>query len=153
MILNEFYNIDEGINMKNNISYLNLDPVNIVRWCNDLKKQLGYSNARISELSGVPIGTVDRIMAGRYPEFKYSSIQPIISVLIEGISSSDIITDFPKEDYKHTLEIKNMEITALKEKVSTLLEERNFLKNALADKEDDIEYLKKVVDDLRLRNH
>ena len=59
-----------------------LNPSEIVKWLKERKETLGYSNKKISELTNVPIGTIDRILAGKYTEFKYSSIQPILSVLI-----------------------------------------------------------------------
>lgn len=34
-------------------------------WCNALKKLRGMTNQEVSELSGVSLGTVDRIMAGK----------------------------------------------------------------------------------------
>ena len=53
-----------------NKEYITLNPVEIVKWCRDRKKSLDLSNQKLSELSGVPIGTIDRIMSGHYTEFK-----------------------------------------------------------------------------------
>lgn len=141
----------------NNPSIMNLNPSDIVKWCNDRKKQLGYSNAKIAELSGVPIGTVDRIMAGRYIEYKYSSIQPIVSVLLTCSNSKDYFgvnasSNEVVQEFRHALELKNLEIENLKSKCDNLLKERDYLKDSIKDKDEDIEYLKRVVEDLRLRN-
>ena len=62
--------------------FITLNPSDIVKWCRDRKKSLGISNQKLASLSGVPIGTIDRIMSGNYTEFKYSSIQPIVSTLL-----------------------------------------------------------------------
>ena len=39
---------------------------------NQRKKELGYSNEKLSELSGVPLGTVQKVLAGvtRSPRYK-----------------------------------------------------------------------------------
>ena len=67
---------------KQEFDVFTLNPSEIVKWLKERKETLGYSNKKISELTNVPIGTIDRILAGKYTEFKYSSIQPILSVLI-----------------------------------------------------------------------
>lgn len=58
------------------------------------KKALNLSNVKLSEKTGVPIGTIDRLMSGNYTEYKYSSIQPLINVLI-GFSND---TPLPEDD-------------------------------------------------------
>ena len=63
---------------KQDFDVFTLNPSEIVKWCKERKDTLGYSNKKISELTNVPIGTIDRILAGKYTEFKYSSIQPIL---------------------------------------------------------------------------
>ena len=45
------------------------------------KKELGYSNSRLSELSGVPIGTVQKIFSGETSSPRYKTIQALIKVL------------------------------------------------------------------------
>lgn len=59
-----------------------LNPMELIKWCKNRKQTLGLSNSKLSELSGVPIGTIDRIMSGNYTEYRYSSVQPLLSILL-----------------------------------------------------------------------
>ena len=45
------------------------------------KKELGYSNEKISELSGVPLGTVQKIFSGRTKTPRYATLQSLSLVL------------------------------------------------------------------------
>ena len=112
---------------KQEFDVFTLNPSEIVKWLKERKETLGYSNKKISELTNVPIGTIDRILAGKYTEFKYSSIQPILSVLI-GYEEQ---TPKPKtndkeqakyyyetiEGYKLVVENKNKQIENLRRKL------------------------------------
>lgn len=55
----------------------------LLAWCKSAKKRAGVTNTQISEKTGIPIGTIERIMAGKIEDAKFSSIQPIISALLE----------------------------------------------------------------------
>lgn len=122
--------------MDSNIVTLN--PTELIKWCKARKKELGISNAVISEKTGVPIGTIDRILSGNYSEFKYSSIQPVISFLI-GFSNETPVpqnTDSDQEQYyyntiegyKLVVENKNHQIQQLKLNLETLMKEKEYLK-------------------------
>ena len=45
------------------------------------KKELGYTNEKISELSGVPLGTVQKIFAGVTESPRYETLQALERVL------------------------------------------------------------------------
>ena len=49
----------------------------------DKKKEYGYSNSKIAELSGVPIGTVQKIFSGETKSPRYETIQLLSSVFDE----------------------------------------------------------------------
>lgn len=128
---------------------IGLNPSDIIKWCNNKKKQLGYSNAKLSELSGVPLGTVDRIMAGKYTEYRYSSIQPLISCLLSNDNLPDInglISNF--ELRIHLLERDNIQ---LNKSIESLILEREYLIKENADKEKHIFFLEEVINDLKSR--
>lgn len=55
----------------------------LLSWCKDAKKRAGVTNTKISEITGIPIGTLERIMAGKVEDAKFSTIQPIVSALLE----------------------------------------------------------------------
>jgi len=52
------------------------------------KKELGYSNKKISELSGVPVGTIQKIFSGETSSPRYDTIQALTSVLEESFYKS-----------------------------------------------------------------
>ena len=54
----------------------------LLAWCKEAKKRAGVTNAQISEMTGIPIGTLERIMAGKIEDAKFSTIQPVASVLL-----------------------------------------------------------------------
>ncbi len=45
------------------------------------KAELGYTNEKIAELSGVPLGTVQKIFAGETKSPRYETIQKLLKVL------------------------------------------------------------------------
>lgn len=138
------------MNNINNAPYIiGLNPSDIITWCNKKKRQLGYSNAKLSELTGVPLGTVDRIMAGKYTEYRYSSIQPLISCLMDEESKSDINELMSNFELRiNLLERDNRE---LNKTIDTLLQEREYLRKENNDKEKHINFLEEVINDLRKR--
>lgn len=56
----------------------------LIEWCKERKKRLGMSNAKLSELSGMPKGTIDRLFAGTHADFKYETMRPLVRVLVGG---------------------------------------------------------------------
>lgn len=52
------------------------------------KKELGYSNAKVAELSGVPLGTVQKIFSGATASPRYETIRALEKVLAEDIEAA-----------------------------------------------------------------
>lgn len=115
-----------------------LNSRELILWCRERKKALGLSNQKLAELCDVPIGTVDRVMSGNYNEYKYSSIQPIVSYLI-GFGSK--IPEPPKveeeqgeyyyetvEGYKMVLRNKNQFLAQASAEYDACLRENKALK-------------------------
>lgn len=141
----------------------NLNSREMIEWVRQRKQMLGLSNARLAELSGVPIGTVDRLLAGKYTEFRYSTIQPIIVVLL-GHAEATPIPDENDEDqgqyyyntiegYKLVLDNKNQEINQLRDNLDRMQKEIEFLKeeydanrDAVLAAVEHIRWLEKLVD-------
>lgn len=149
---------------------MSLNSTDLINWCRNRKQFLGLSNQRIAEQSGVPIGTIDRIMAGKYTEFRYSSIQPIVAVLI------GIREDTPKPDnadaqqvqdyydtiegYKLVVENKNHMIEELKAACAQLGQNIEYLKTenerkhqAIVRQQEHVQWLEEMIDDLRASIH
>ncbi len=128
---------------------MTLSSHELIHWCRERKKTLELSNAKLSEITGVPIGTIDRIMSGNYSEYKYSSIQPLIAVLI-GFNEK---TPLPQkndtsqsnyyyntiEGYKLVLEQKNQMIKALEHEIEMLKREVTFLTDENRKKQSNLE--------------
>lgn len=55
----------------------------LLAWCKETKKRVGITNTKISEMTGIPIGTLERIMAGKVEDAKFSTIQPIVAALLQ----------------------------------------------------------------------
>ncbi len=145
---------------------MSLNPQDLIKWCKNRKRSLGLSNQRLADESGVPLGTIDRIMAGKYTEFRYSSIQPIVTVLI-GIredtpkpenADAQQVQDYYDtiEGYKLVVENKNFMIEELKKACGQLAKEIEYLKAENENKHQAIlrqlehtKWLETMIDDLR----
>ena len=46
-----------------------------------IKKENGLTNAQIAEMSGVPLGTVNRVFSGTNGSHSYATIEPIMAAL------------------------------------------------------------------------
>ncbi len=144
---------------------MSLNPQDLVAWCKMRKKSLELSNQKLSEQSGVPVGTIDRIMSGNYPEFKYSSIQPLIKVLLR----IDDKTPLPNENdekqseyyetiegYKLVMENKNHMIAEMSRNYESLIRQVEFLKQENLNKQKmldslncHVSWMESVIDELR----
>lgn len=144
----------------------NIEDMNsreIIEWVKQRKQMIGISNAKLAELSGVPIGTVDRLLAGKYTEFRYSTIQPILIVLL-GHGEATPEPDVGDEDqaqyyydtiegYKIVLDNKNQEINQMKLMIERFKKEIEYLKGeneasrtAALSYQEQIKWLQKFVD-------
>ena len=147
---------------------MSLNPMDLINWCRNRKQFLGLSNQRLAEQSGVPLGTIDRIMAGKYTEFRYSSIQPIVSVLIGFLedtpkpekADSQQVQDYYDtiEGYKLVVENKNHMIEELKSTCEQMAKEIDYLKmenerkhQAITKQQEHTHWLEMIIDDLRKR--
>lgn len=110
---------DDSINL---ISLVNLKPDELIDWINTRKKKLSLSNAKLSMLTNVPEGTLDRILTGKNPEFRYSTIQPVVALLIDEADLNSNTIKIPNE---------------------RLLEEIDFLKTSNETKDEIIKELQK----------
>lgn len=137
-----------------------LSSMELVKWCKKRKESMDYSNQDLSEMTGVPIGTVDRIMAGKYTEYKYSSIQPIVQCLL-GYGAE---TPKPEENtdqskyyyetikgYQLVVENKNKEIEQLKEAYGALFQIKDRLEKENDCKERHITFLEDLIDKLGIK--
>lgn len=122
---------------------LSLNPKELIAWCNNRKKEKRLSNAKLADITGVPEGTIDRIFTGKNLEFRYSTIQPIVSYLI-GIQD-DTPTQAPNkyyvetiDGYKLIIENKNFIIDNLNARCERLQSAVDYLKKNNEEKQETI---------------
>lgn len=147
---------------------MSLNPTDLINWCRNRKQFLGLSNQKLADQSGIPVGTIDRIMAGKYTEFRYSSIQPIVSVLIgfledtpkpETADSQQVQNYYDTiEGYKLVVENKNHVIDELnatcerlKKEIDYLTTENERKHEAITSQQQHTRWLEAIIDDLRQR--
>ena len=147
---------------------MSLNPTDLINWCRNRKHFLGLSNQKLAEQSGVPVGTIDRIMAGKYTEFRYSSIQPIVTVLIglredtpkpEDADEQQVQSYYDTiEGYKLVVENKNHIIDELKTTCEQMAKEIEYLKTenqhkheAIVRQQEHLIWLQNLVDDMLKR--
>ena len=86
---------------------LTLNPHELIDWCNSRRKELGISKAKLAEITLVPESTLDRILSGKNPEFRYSTVQPIVAALLqvnEEIPEPNLEDKSQPEYYYNTIE-------------------------------------------------
>lgn len=103
---------------------LSLPWVDLLAWWKERQKFLGWTNQTLSEESGIPVGTINRIKAGE-DDARYSTMRSIIHALLGGYS-----VEFPcqkKLDQEfaniETLEKRCAELASLNEGFNAKLQE------------------------------
>lgn len=129
---------------------ISFDSRQIIEWCITRKKEMGISNAKLADMTGVPEGTVDRIFTGRNNEYRYSTIQPILRYLIgfDDATPDNKPTHYYAdtiEGYKLAVENKNNSINVLKSTYQSLTQQIEFLKKLNNEKQQMIESLTKHI--------
>ena len=64
---------------------LALPWADLLNWWKERQKYLGWTNQTLSEESGIPVGTINRIKAGE-DDARYSTMRSIIHALLGGYS-------------------------------------------------------------------
>ena len=65
----------------------------LIHWCGQRQKYLNWTNQMLAEHSKTPVGTINRLKAGEYPDCKYSTIKNILIALIGGTSDEFSCTE------------------------------------------------------------
>ena len=106
-------------------NFMALTAAEALEWCKLRKNHLKMSNAKLSEISGVPKGTIDRLLSGEHLDFKYESIRPILRALIGGTFDNNPCPDPHEADNQKQSEIiekLQAENASLKEALNTFEE-------------------------------
>lgn len=83
-----------------------LSFADLIQWCIQRQKYLGWTSPVLAEKSKVPIGTINRIKAGDYLDCKYSTIKNILIALIGGTTDEFPCTKEVEKDLKQLEELE-----------------------------------------------
>ena len=110
---------------------------NLIQWCNKRLNYLGWTHQKLSDESRVPIGTINRILAGDYHDCKYSTIKNILLALIGGTTDEFSCTEQVEKELRQveqqaakmsSVEKENAE---LNQRIEEYRELNSFLKDEL----------------------
>ena len=74
-------------------NFVAMPPQELIAWCKERKKHMGLTNAKLAELTGLPQGTIDSLLANTHADFKFSTIRPLLQVLVGGKWAGDPCAD------------------------------------------------------------
>ena len=95
----------------------------LIRWCDNRQKHLGWTNQTLAEKSDVPVGTIKRIKAGEYLDCKYSTIKSLLIALIGGTTDEFPCTEQVEKELRQMEELEKQA-----EKLSAVEKENEALK-------------------------
>ena len=99
----------------------------LIQWCIQRQKHLGWSNQVLADKSNVPIGTINRIWAGDYSDCKYSTIKCLLIALIGGTTDEFSCTEQVERELRQK---EQLELQA--DKLSAVEAENERLKSILS---------------------
>lgn len=100
----------------------------LIKWIVKTKKSLGWTIQVLSEKSGIPAGTISRIISGE-ADCKYSTMICILLALLEGLRA-----EFPCPEFVPT--VQHLELLAQQaEKLQLIEKENDDLRAQLAEQE------------------
>ena len=95
----------------------------------NIRRDKGYTLEYIARVSGVPIGTVNRVFGNTHYAFRYETIRPIIKALtgFDNLDNPDVENPLPDNDtiviLKAVVNEKGEEIARLNDMVKTMSEQ------------------------------
>ncbi len=72
----------------------------LMQWCNQRQKHLGWKNQDLAEKSKIPLGTISRIKAGE-EDCKYSTMKSILIALIGGTTDEFSCTEMVERELRN----------------------------------------------------
>ena len=99
----------------------------LIQWCLQRQKFLGWTNHTLAEKSNVPLGTINRIWAGDYADCRYSTIKNILIALIGGTTDEFSCTEMVERELKQKEQLEQSVV-----KLSVLEAENEMLKVRLS---------------------
>lgn len=125
---------------------MSLPLQDIITWCKERKEKLGITNAKLSELTNIPKGTIDRMFSEseKLTDFRFSTIQPVVMALTgtaEGeVSCESQVID---EQTQKKLKAQAETIQRLEKELNAAHEQRRTDIQAIrAEEESRVDYMK-----------
>lgn len=81
----------------------------------ELKKQKGFTNAKLSELSGVPLGTVSKIVSGQTKDPQIGALVAIANAL--DCSIEDFVDDTPTDNNETSVYYLSDEVSKMAQEI------------------------------------
>ena len=78
----------------------------LLQWWDKRQKHLGWTNKDLEKSSKVPIGTINRIKGGDYPDCKYSTIRSVLIALIGGTTDEFPCTDLVAKELQQMAQLE-----------------------------------------------
>lgn len=132
----------ERIGMSCVPNLMTMEFPDLIQWCTQRQKYLGWTNQTLADKSKVPVGTINRIKQGDYLDCKYSTIRNILIALIGGTKD-----EFPcnaqveKElQQMEALEKENEELKLRLEKIDE--QHRADIRAVIAEYKEEVTFLK-----------
>ena len=98
----------------------------------EMKAESGLSTRKLAELSGVPEGTVSKILSGQTEKPSFEAVNALCAAM--GYSLSDIFSEMPKEKvigvtdhYQHIINAYKEQIEVCKDQISSYRKEIKIL--------------------------
>lgn len=137
--------------------YLTLD--NLIDWCRSVMARLHITHDEVAHTSGVPKGTIDRVLSKQSADCKYATIHAIVCDLLSRLGvSSPCVDELLAADSAQTeaLKAQNAELLQklqdlehenhqLHERVDEFADRRDFLRGQVAIKDKQIGMLSRTI--------
>lgn len=125
---------------------MSLPLQDIITWCKERKEKLGITNAKLSELTNIPKGTVDRMFSEseKLTDFRFSTIQPVVMVLT-GTTEGEVLCESQVIDEQTQKKLKTQAetIQRLEGELQKANEQhRRNMQTAKAEEESRVNYMK-----------
>lgn len=79
----------------------------LIRWWDKRQKHLTWTNQMLADKSKIPVGTINRIKAGEYPDCKYSTIKSILITLIGGTTDEFACTEQVEKELQQAAKLSD----------------------------------------------
>ena len=123
-------------------NFLAMDIDRWCEWCHLRKEYLGWTNARVAEISGLSKISVDRVMSGNVKDLRITTMQSITKALVNGSWGQ-----YPCSMAAQEQECVYVDNPALVERCEQLQQKVDFLRDQIKFKEDQMHKKDKLLEE------